>query len=153
MFGAVKMATQQRIANRPPQGRILIASPSADDSPYRRSVVLLLEHNARGAAGVVLDGSFAESLEKLRDHLPRIAQSQAASAASLAVVPVKVAMWQPGQLDKELKNGTWFNAVVGSQQLLHKPIPPWHELVREIGRSVYRDSLGIKHFPNDPTLN
>ena len=66
---------------------MLIASPFADNSPYRRSLVLLLQHDAQGAAGVVLDGTFAESLEQLRAHLPRIIGMQQMPAAGLAAVP------------------------------------------------------------------
>ena len=148
------MATKQhQPAARSLRGRMLIASPYADGSPYRRSVVLLLEHNAQGASGVVLDGSFAASLEQLRNQLPRIAGMQQLPTASLASVPVKVAMWQPGQLDLELQTGLWFHAPANPQQLLSEGIPRWHELVREVGQSVYRDALGIEDFPATPWLN
>jgi putative AlgH/UPF0301 family transcriptional regulator len=132
---------------------MLIASPSANDSPYRHSVVLLLEHDAQGAAGVVLDGSFAESLEQIREQLPRITGRQRLQAAGLASVPVKVAMWQPGQLDQELQSGLWFNAPANPQLILSEGVPRWHELVREVGRSVYRDALRITEFPANVWLN
>jgi putative AlgH/UPF0301 family transcriptional regulator len=132
---------------------MLIASPAADNSPYRRSAVLLLEHNAQGASGVVLDGTFAESLEQLRQHLPRITGMQQLPTASLAAVPVKVAIWQPGQLDQEVGSGLWFNAPANPQRLFNEGVPLWHELVREVGRSVYRDALGIEQFPPNPWLN
>jgi putative AlgH/UPF0301 family transcriptional regulator len=154
MFGVEKMATQQnQPATRSLRGRMLIASPSADSSPYRRSAVLLLEHNEQGASGVVLDGSFAESLEQLRKQLPRITGMQQLPTAGLAMVPVKVAMWQPGQLDQELQSGLWFNAPASPQRLLKEGVPLWHDLVREVGRSVYRDALGIEQFPANPWLN
>ena len=135
------------------RGRMLIASPAAGNSPYRGAVVLLLEHNAEGAAGVVLDGSFAESLNQLREQLPRIAGLQPLAVAGLAAVPVKVALWQPGQLDQELQIGLWLNAPANPQQMLNEGIPPWHELVREVGRSVYREALGISQFPANVWLN
>jgi len=144
---------QNQTASQSLRGRMLIASPSANNSPYRRSVVLLLQHNSEGAAGVVLDGSFAESLEQLREHLPRITGMQQMSAAGLAAVPVKVAMWQPGQLDQELQSGLWFNAPANPQLMLSEGVPPWHELVREVGRSVYRDALGINEFPANVWMN
>lgn len=140
------------------RGRMLIASPSANDSPYRHAVVLLLEHDAEGAAGIVLDGSFAESLEKIRGQLPRITGMRRLPAAGLpvaglAAVPVKVAMWQPGQLDQELQSGLWFNAAANPQRMLGEGVPRWHELVREVGRSVYRDALAITEFPANVWLN
>lgn len=142
------MATKQdQTAQQSLRGRMLIASPSAKNSPYRHAVILLLEHGAQGAAGVVLDGSFAESLEQLRQQLPRLTGMQQLPAAGLAAVPVKVAMWQPGQLDEELQSGLWFNAPANPQRMLSEGVLPWHELVREVGRSVYRDALGITEFP------
>lgn len=148
------MATKQdHTSKQSLRGRMLIASPAANNSPYRRAVVLLLEHNEQGAAGVVLDGSFAESLEQLRDQLPRISNMQQLRTAGLAAVPVKVAMWQPGQLDRELESGLWFNAPANPQGMLNEGLPPWHELVREVGRSVYREALGITEFPANVWLN
>jgi len=148
------MATKQnQTASQSLRGRMLIASPAVGNSPYRGAVVLLLEHNAEGAAGVVLDGSFAEVLEELRQQLPRIAGAQQLSAAGLAAVPVKVAMWQPGQLDQELQSGLWFHAPANPQLMFGEGVPPWHELVREVGRSVYRDALGISEFPANVWLN
>lgn len=148
------MATKQnQPATQSLRGRMLIAAPLADKSPYRRSAVLLLEHNAEGASGVVLDGSFAASLDQLRQQLPRITGMQQLPTAGLAAVPVKVAVWQPGQLDQELQSGVWFNAPANPQRLLNEGVPPWHELVREVGRSVYRDALGIEEFPHNPWLN
>ena len=144
---------QNQMAVQSLRGRMLIASPAANNSPYRCAVVLLLEHNAEGAAGVVLDGSFAESLQQLREQLPWITGMQELSAAGLAAVPVKVALWQAGQLDQELESGLWFNAPANPQQLLSEGIPPWHALVREVGRSVYRDALGISEFPANVWLN
>lgn len=148
------MATQQdQAAKRSLRGRLLIASPSASSSPYRHSVVLLLEHDAQGAVGLVLDGSFAESLGQLREQLPRIMGTQRLAAAGLAAVPVKVAMWQPGQLEQELLSGLWLNAPADPQRMFGEGVPPWHELVREVGRSVYRDALGITGFPENVWLN
>ncbi|HRX78545.1 MAG TPA: YqgE/AlgH family protein [Pirellulaceae bacterium] len=148
------MATKQnQPATQSLRGRMLIAAPLADNSPYRRSAVLLLEHNAEGASGVILDDSFAASLRQLRQQLPRITGTQQLPIAGLAAVPVKVAMWQPGQLDHELQSGVWFNAPANPQRLLSEGVPPWHVLVREVGRSVYREALGIKGFPHSPWLN
>jgi putative transcriptional regulator len=37
------------------QGQLLVASPSLNDPNFRRTVVLVTEHNAEGAAGLVLN--------------------------------------------------------------------------------------------------
>jgi putative AlgH/UPF0301 family transcriptional regulator len=62
-------------------------------------------------------------------------------------------MWQPGQLDQEVRSGLWFTAPANPQQMLNNGVPPWGELVREVGRSVYRDALGINDFAADIRLN
>ena len=148
------MATKQnQPTSRSLRGRMLIASPAADSTPYRRSSVLLLEHNLDGASGVVLDGTFAESLEEIRNQLPRITSMQHLQSAGLAAVPVKVAMWQAGQLDLELQSGLWLNAPANPQSILQEGVPPWHEMVREVGRAVYREAMGIKAFPANVSLN
>ena len=146
--------SEQQVEFRSLAGRLLIASPHADASPYRRSVVLLLEHSEEGAAGVILDGSFRASLQRLRDHLPRHLAGTNRHAAALATVPVRVALWEPGQLELEIASGVWFNAAVDPRQLFSGALPSdWKRLVREVGRSVYRDALGIESFPPAASLN
>ena len=147
------MATKQDLTTKSLRGRMLIATPMADGSPYRRSAVLLLEHNDQGASGIILDGSLTATLDQIRQNMPRIAEMQQLPTAGLAAVPVKIAMWQPGQLDRELQSGLWFHAPASPQQLLNEGVPPWHELVREVGRSVYREALAIHAFPAAPWLN
>lgn len=148
------MATKQEDkSQRSLRGRMLVASPSADASPYRRSVVLVLEHNAEGAAAAVLDADFAASLEKLREQLPMLAGRQQSQLPAQAGLPVKIATWQPGQLDHEVRGGLWFNLPANAQQILNEGLPPWHKLVQEVGRSIYREALGIRNFPEHVSAN
>lgn len=134
------------------RGRLLIASPYAEGSPYHRSLVLLLEHNEQGAAGILLDGGFRTAVDGLRDQLPRQTEGNQL-AASLAAIPVRVAVWTAGQLDQEMSQGLWFSAVVDPGRLLSSELPDWTACVREVGRSVYRDALGIRSFPPNPSVN
>ena len=148
------MATnQEHTRRRSLRGRFLVASPHADASPYRRSVVLLLEHNEQGAAGVLLNGKFRSSLAQLRAQLPRLLTGTDRQAASLSAIPVQVAVWEAGQLDLEVASGLWLNAPVDAKRLLAGDVPDWKHFVREVGRSIYRDALGIEQFPEHVSVN
>jgi putative AlgH/UPF0301 family transcriptional regulator len=106
-----------------------------------------------GKMGPLYQHLLRSALQQLREKLPRITGRQHLSTAGLAAVSVKVALWQPGQLDQELQGGLWFNVPANPQRMLNEAVPPWHELVREVGRSVYRDALGISEFPANVWLN
>jgi len=160
------MSTNHETASQSLKGHLLVASPYADGTPYRRAAVLLLEHSEQGAAGILVDGTFRASVDRLRAAGPRRAglQSRGAaspgtespgtespgSTASLAGVPVRVATWEPGQLDSELQRGLWLHTQADPGLVFSDHMPPWTELVRHVGRTVYRDALGIKGFPADP---
>lgn len=129
---------------------MLIASPHADATPYRRSVVLVVEHDERGTVGVILDGTFQRSVEQAREQLGQVVRDR--QAGVIAAVPVRIATWPPGALEIEVKNGLWMTAPATSDMIFSKQ-SNWHELVRGVGRTVYRDALNIRHFPDDPRLN
>jgi len=115
--------------------------------------VLLLEHNEQGAAGVLLNGKFRSSLAQLRAQLPRLLTGTDRQAASLSAIPVQVAVWEAGQLDLEVASGLWLNAPVDAKRLLAGDVPDWKHFVREVGRSIYRDALGIEQFPEHVSVN
>jgi len=151
--GAEKMATNQHAAAQSLKGRLLVASPYADRTPYRRAAVLLLEHGEQGAAGILIDETFRASLDQLRAELPRMAALQQTDSARLAGGPVRVAAWEPGQLDIELQQGLWLHTKADPSLVFSDRVPSWSELVRHVGRTVYRETLGIEGFPADPSLN
>ena len=47
----------------PARGRLLVATPSLGDPNFDRTVVLLLEHGADGALGVVLNRPGSPAME------------------------------------------------------------------------------------------
>lgn len=145
------MAQNEETAERTLKGHLLVASPHADGSPYRRAAVLVVEHSDRGAAGVVLDGSLRESLAQLRAQMPALQVHDRGSSAQ-ASLPVRIAKWEPGQLEHELGQGLWLNVVADQALLSGDTLPEWSELVREVGRTVYRE-VGISSFPLHPSLN
>lgn len=135
-----------------PRGRLLIASPYAQGSPYHRAMVLLLEHDEHGAAGIVLDGSFRAAIDGMRAQMVA-PPAETRLPANVTAVSVRLAVWPAGQLDDELRHGVWLSAAVDPGRLFASKVPDWTACVREVGRSVYRDALGIRDFPADPRVN
>jgi len=73
------------------KGQLLVASPKLDDPNFRRSVVLILDHDEQGAMGVVLNRPMATPVD---DPLPAWAAS--------AVPPAVVFLGGPVALDNAL---------------------------------------------------
>jgi putative transcriptional regulator len=73
-------------------------------------------------------------------------------------LPVKVfagyAGWGAGQLESELEVGGWF-VIPASPELVFSESPDelWPVALRMSGRDFYRDTLHIKQFPDDASLN
>ncbi|MFZ5551783.1 MAG: YqgE/AlgH family protein [Bacteroidota bacterium] len=56
----------------PEKGKILISEPFLDDDFFKRSVVLLCEHNEEGSFGFVLNNFVDINLHELIDELPDV---------------------------------------------------------------------------------
>lgn len=56
----------------PAQGKILIAEPFLADTYFRRSVVLLTEHNEKGSVGFVLNNPVAVKVNDVLANFPEI---------------------------------------------------------------------------------
>jgi len=55
---------------KPSAGTFLIASPSLDDANFMRSVVYLLEHNAAGSMGLIINRPLEMPLSAIWDGVP-----------------------------------------------------------------------------------
>jgi putative transcriptional regulator len=53
--GVVETDWSQVVTPPPAAGHLLVATPALADAPFHRSVVYLLEHNAEGTLGVVIN--------------------------------------------------------------------------------------------------
>ena len=178
------------------KGRLLVASPSLLDPNFHRSVVLLLEHSADGALGVVLNRpSSLNTRETLPDDLaaavpedemiheggPVEPESVILLAdyiapddpAALAVGTIGVvdpnsdfatldarirairafggyAGWAPGQLEVELEDDAWIDAVcLASDVFTQDPDGLWSEVLERKGGN-YRL---VARMPVDPSMN
>lgn len=61
--------------------------------------------------------------------------------------------WTAGQLEQELEMGFWLTLPAATEFLESDHQEMWVNAIRESGRSVYRDVLGIHGFPQDVSLN
>ena len=70
----------------PSKGRLLVATPRLEDPNFRRTVVLMVEHNADGSLGLVLN---RPSPLAVADVLPRWGERCGAQASMLVGGPVE----------------------------------------------------------------
>ena len=128
----------------------LVASPYAGQTPYGQSVVLLVRSDQSGAAGILLDSEFRQSFKRLSNQDPT--KSVAAGRRLANELELSILNWTPEELLEELELGVWLTTPAKREDLSRNE-DLWAELVRRVGRSVLGDSLSIRHFPLDPTVN
>ena len=63
------------------------------------------------------------------------------------------ATWEPGQLEDEVEEGLWLTVPVSGDLLFGDHDEIWADAVRSVGRSFYRDVLGIRGEPADVSWN
>ena len=128
----------------------LVASPYAGSTPYGQSVVLLVRSDQNGAAGILLDSEFRRSFKRLSNQNP--VKSIAAKRRLTNDLELSILNWSPEELLEELELGVWLTTPAHREDLARSD-DLWAELVRRVGRSVLGDSLSIREFPRDPTVN
>ncbi|MCA9164049.1 MAG: YqgE/AlgH family protein [Planctomycetales bacterium] len=85
--------------------------------------------------------------------LRRAFQSTPSTPSRAVRIFIGHAGWQAGQLESELAQGVWMTTTATPAHVFGDDEQLWASTVREIGRSVLRESLGIARFPADPTMN
>lgn len=61
--------------------------------------------------------------------------------------------WGAGQLENELSSGVWLTAPATLEHVFGEHGDLWKDTVDSIGRRFFREHLGIKHLPDDVSLN
>jgi putative transcriptional regulator len=62
--------------------------------------------------------------------------------------------WGGGQLEQELKEGAWLTSPASPEYIFYDlDVDLWKEVSKQIGDAMLTSSLGIKHVPEDPSLN
>ena len=117
------------------RGQLLIASPKLHDPNFRRTVVLLAEHGAGGALGLVGDHADLEDV---------------AAAARRARVFAGYAGWSAEQLEREIDSLDWIVEPAAPDDVFAPPsVDLWASVLRRKGREFRL----IATMPPDPQLN
>jgi putative transcriptional regulator len=61
--------------------------------------------------------------------------------------------WGEGQLENELKHGGWITKEANQDYIFDGSEDLWRRVGNDITETVLRDSVKIKHFPKDPSVN
>ena len=135
-------------------GRFLVATPFLQDSPYCKSVVLVMRHDAQGALGFVMNDRLRTSLQDLESFFSSTIRRGGRPVSEFPGIQMfsAIVRWGTGKLESEVDQGIWMptrarlEVALGCDNL-------WVDMLRQIGRDLLRDGLGIKSFPADPRLN
>jgi putative transcriptional regulator len=66
---------------------------------------------------------------------------------------VGYAGWGAGQLERELREGSWSTPSASPEHIFQAEHDLWRKLTRELSAATLLSALKIKHVPADPTLN
>lgn len=149
------MSTEARTkVNSSLQGKLLVASPYIQDSPYCHAVVLVMQHTDHGSCGLLLDNDLQLHLAELEEF----ARSDGSLGGRIEQPNPTIKLfsgcvvWPAERLEQELEQGIWLttSAHLNASLLSHDL---WTSLLSKIGRSVLEVALHITKFPSDPNLN
>ncbi len=177
-------------------GHLLVATPQIEDGVFHRSVVLLLQHDADGAQGVVLNkvldaevdavlpgwgdevspprslfqggpvqvdsalglvvlaGAPPTGVQDLFGGVGLVDLDSAPEVVGDAVLGVRIfigyAGWSPGQLEAEVRTGSWYVVPLASADVVtDDPDGLWASvLARQPGRL-----RAVSFLPEDPSIN
>jgi len=130
--------------------QVLVANPHLSGTPYDHKVALVVDCGRSGFRGIEVNKVFRESLLAARES----GQAKRPTRLSqLRQFELGVINWAPGELEREIRSGIWMTTSTTFATVLASRDDLWMNLVRRIGRSVLRDSLGIKRFPQDVRVN
>ena len=70
-----------------------------------------------------------------------------------SLIVANYAGWGPGQLEAEIKEGSWLLTQATAKMVFGSDDDTWDPLVREIEANRISKLLGIREVPADPSLN
>ena len=150
-------------------GQLLVATPQIEEGVFARSVVLVLHHDDDGAQGLVLNRPIDADVDAVLPPgdtpeptgVRRLFGSVALvdlDTPPLLVVPelsglrifAGYAGWSPGQLEVEIRTGSWYVVETESNDAFtDEPDGLWRRVLRR-----QRDPLRwVAWFPDDPSMN
>ncbi|OHB80404.1 MAG: hypothetical protein A2W31_07380 [Planctomycetes bacterium RBG_16_64_10] len=145
------------VVNRPTKTTVKQALAQVSNAPCHRQEVLGLGGPCQGSLMAV------HTLECLKEIevLPHVYFSAESDNLERLVVtkgdPVRFfvgfAGWAPGQLEAELKTGSWRTTVATAEHIFQGGADLWEQITKQITSSVLLSTLKIKHVPDDPSMN
>lgn len=178
------------------QGQLLVASADLRDPNFFHTVVLLVQHTADGALGLILNRPSETALQdvwsKVSDttcesrevlHMggpcpgPLVTIHTQPSCGEVEVFPgvffsaasekleqlvtqqegvrffVGYAGWGGGQLESEMKEGSWRTLPATPEHIFNQHSELWERVTRQAADAALLTTLRIKHAPADPRLN
>ena len=61
--------------------------------------------------------------------------------------------WGPGQLEREMKEGSWLIHESISDAIFEEDEHLWRRVAKAVGDTILKEALHLDHLPQDPTLN
>ena len=61
--------------------------------------------------------------------------------------------WGAGQLEGELKTGSWITLPATMELIFDADDGLWERVLKAIGRTTLVEALKLKHVPEDPSVN
>jgi putative AlgH/UPF0301 family transcriptional regulator len=61
--------------------------------------------------------------------------------------------WAGGQLEDELRTGSWLTMEATAQLVFSDQPDLWSEVKRQVGEALLKSMIGVKHIPDDPSCN
>ncbi|HRF00670.1 MAG TPA: YqgE/AlgH family protein [Pirellulaceae bacterium] len=131
----------RRLANRPSKAKGVLHR----GGPVEGAVVALHTRPEWGNSQVV-DGLF---LTHQKSELEQV--------FDLGTTPLRVysgcAGWGPGQLERELAEGSWFVCDLDLESFFDEPELMWRDVVERIGRRIVLNEADYRRIPPSPELN
>ena len=92
-------------------------------------------------------------LSATKEHLEQLVAPSGGVAEAPFHLFVGHAKWEPGQLDAEIARGMWLQLPASASLIFDENEDKWFEALREVGRNFWKETLGVKHVPEDVTVN
>jgi putative transcriptional regulator len=179
------------------QGHLLLAAPRLLDPNFRRTVVLLVQHNDEGALGLVLNrptkarinevwsqisespctseavnhlGGPVEGPLMALHHDEELSDAQVAPGIYFTPEPAKIqqlvggedaaarlfvgyAGWGAGQLENEMREGSWFTTPATADYVFGQFDDLWETAFKQLSQNSVFAGLKIRHVPPDLRMN
>jgi putative transcriptional regulator len=146
------------VLNRPTNTTVRQALEQVSDTPCERDDLLHLGGPCQGSLMAVHTYEFLKEIEVLpnvffsaeADNLEKLVAMNDDDAMRFFV---GFAGWAPGQLEAELKTGSWRTTAATATHIFHSEKDLWEQLTKQIASSALLSTLKIKHIPQDPSVN